>query len=351
MHKLILAIVAVMTLALPASAQDLRVATVTRAPFSLEQDGVQTGFSLDLWAALMEDMSRGSEVVRVQDFREMLSLVETGQVDAAVANISITADRERVLDFSQPIFEGGLQIMVPAGGSSGSPLLRVLLNSDLLIAILVAFAVLLGVGMMMWRFERRSQEYFDLEARDAMFPAFWWALNLVVNGGFEERVPRSLMGRLFGVVLVVSSLFIVSIFVANITAALTVNAIQGSVNSINDLYGKRVGTTSGSTAAAYLDRRDLRHEGFADLDALLDAFEAGNLDAVVFDAPILAFYVNTDGQGIAELVGSVFLRENYGIALATGSDLAEPLNQSLLRLREDGTYDALRQKWFGVAER
>jgi len=350
MHRLILFIAmaaTALTVAVSASAQDLTVATVTRPPFSLVEGGVETGFSLDLWDALMQDMGQAYTIVRVDAFAQMLEMVQLDEADAAVANISITASREAVLDFSQPIFEGGLQIMIPSEGSSGSPLWQAVFSRDLMIAILLAFAALLAVGMLMWQFERRAQPYFDQPARAAVFPAFWWALNLVVNGGFEERVPRTPMGRLFGVGLVVSSLFIVSIFVAHITAALTVDAIQGSVNSINDLYGKRIGTTSGSTAAAYLERRELRYQDYPDLTQLTQAFEAGDLDAVVFDAPILAHYVNAEGAGIGQLVGPVFLRENYGIALATGSDLAEPMNQSLLRLREDGTLDALKQKWFG----
>lgn len=177
-----------------------------------------------------------------------------------------------------------------------------------------------------------------------MISAFWWALNLVVNGGFEERVPRSVFGRLFGVLLVVSSLFIVSLVVAEVTVTLTIAEIRNSVSSINDLHVKSVGTTSGTTASGYLDSRDLRHHGYDNIETLLAAFESDELDAVVFDAPILAYYANTQGCHTAQIVGPVVLRENYGIVLPPNSPLAEPLNQSLLRLREDGSY----RKWFGV---
>jgi polar amino acid transport system substrate-binding protein len=57
--------------------------------------------------------------------------------------------------------------------------------------------------------------------------------------------------------------------------------------------------------------------------------------------------VNTDGAKIAELAGPTFQHENYGIALPTGSPLIEPINQSLLKLRENGTYATLYRKWFG----
>ncbi|NNL72623.1 MAG: transporter substrate-binding domain-containing protein [Silicimonas sp.] len=335
-------------IAVPVLAQDLRVVTVTREPFSQVENGVDVGFSLDLWAAIAEDLGLDYQIDRVERFAEMLEAVETGAADVAAANISITAEREARLDFSQPIFASGLRVMVPKDGTGGG-VWSILLSWDIFLAVIAAFAVLLAGGMLMWLFERHRQEYFRGGAQEKLFPAFWWALNLVVNGGFEERVPQSAIGRFFATILVVSSLFVVSIFVATITSAMTISAIEGSVTSINDLYGKRVGTTSGSTAAAYMEARDLRFEGFEDLEALLASFEEGQLDAVVFDAPILSYYVNTDGAEIGELVGTLFLRENYGFAVPSGSPLREDIDRTLLRLTEDGTYRDLLVKWFGSA--
>ncbi|MGI9368449.1 MAG: transporter substrate-binding domain-containing protein [Ruegeria sp.] len=36
------------------------------------------------------------------------------------------------------------------------------------------------------------------------------------------------------------------------------------------------------------------------------------------------------------------------MAFPTGSPLVEDVNQALLALREDGTYDEIYSKWFGV---
>ncbi len=104
----------------------------------------------------------------------------------------------------------------------------------------------------------------------------------------------------------------------------------------------------GSTAAAFLDRRDVSYQGFEDLTSLLTAFEENTLDAIVFDAPILSYYVTHDGNGIGSMTGPIFMRENYGIAFPTGSPLVEEVNQALLKLREDGTYDTIYRKWFGA---
>ncbi|UAB88477.1 transporter substrate-binding domain-containing protein [Ruegeria sp. SCSIO 43209] len=336
------------TLAQQSQAQSLTVTTVTRPPFSFVEDGAQTGFSMDLLAALSESLGWEYSINRVETFGEMLGAVQDGSADLAIANISITALRETRMDFTQPIFEAGLQIMVPSEAARQPSLLHALLSRELFIAIGLAFAILLGGGMLMWSFEKRAQPYFDRKLNEAWFPSFWWALNLVVNGGFEERMPRTPFGRLLGVVLVVSSLFIVSVFTARITSVMTVDAITGSVNSVNDLYGKQVGTISDSTAASFLNRREIDYTGYGDLQDMLNAFENKDLDAVVFDAPILSYYASHEGRRMATMTGGIFLRENYGIAFPTGSPLVEDVNQALLSLREDGTYDEIYRKWFGV---
>ena len=108
-----------------------------------------------------------------------------------------------MMDFTQPIFDSGIQVMRPASPSSSAAILSAIFTRQIAFSILGALVLLFGGGMMVWFFERRHQEYFNRPATEAGFPAFWWALNLVVNGGFEERVPQSRGGRAFAVLLVV----------------------------------------------------------------------------------------------------------------------------------------------------
>ena len=322
--------------------------TVERPPFSFQETGEATGFSIDLMKLIAEQLGREVQFTYSDSFPDMLAAVESGSIDGAVANISITSDREAVMDFSQPIFEAGLQIMV-SGDGGGPSIWRALFSVDLVLAVLAAFAVLFLLGLLMWLFERGKQPYFDRPAKQALFPSFWWALNLVVNGGFEERMPQSVVGRFLGVLMVISSLFIVSIFVANITATLTLEAITGSIQSLDDLEGRKVATTEGSTASSFLAGRDIPHRTYESYAALIEAFEGDDLDAVIFDGPILAHYVNTSTQGDARLIERVFRPENYGIALPQGSELRESINRALLDLNESGRYNELVVRWFGVA--
>ena len=103
----------------PAVAQDgdtLVIATVDRPPFAKLSTEEPTGFSIDLINAIAEDLNLRVTFAPQDSFGAMLDAVQTGAVDGAIANISITAARETMMDFSQPIFESGIQILMPRRG-------------------------------------------------------------------------------------------------------------------------------------------------------------------------------------------------------------------------------------------
>lgn len=332
------------------SEKPLKVITIERQPFSMIAGDKYTGFSIDLWNAVASDLGRKTEFITSPSFAGMLEAVESGEADAAIANISITSTREKIIDFSHPIFDSGLQIMMRQHGSSAG-IISALFTWQMFGWLAMGGLVLFAAATVMWFFERRAQPFFNQPYREGIWQSFWWALNVVVNGGFEERIPKSWPGRVFAVLLVISSLFVVSIFVAKITATLTVGELRSSIETLSDLHGKNVGTTSGSTSATYLKSNQVRHAQLSDIKTLFKNLENGSLDAIVHDAPILAYYAETKGKGVVRTVGKIFHREKYGIALKQGSPLVEPVNLSLLRLRENGTYQSLVDKWFGETYR
>jgi len=47
------------------------------------------------------------------------------------------------------------------------------------------------------------------------------------------------------------------------------------------------------------------------------------------------------------LVGPIFESFDYGLGLPEGSPLRERLNTAILRMREDGKMDRIREQWLG----
>jgi polar amino acid transport system substrate-binding protein len=236
--------------------------------------------------------------------------------------------------------------MVPEKGGTLS-ILWAFLNWDMLVWLLGAGLFLLAIAHVMWFFERKSQPYFRVPYREGLWPSFWYSLHAVITGGFEENSPHTVPGRILGVFLVIASLFVGAAFVAKITSVLTVAELQSQIRSHKDLYGRKVGTTAGSTAAAFLRNNAIQHVTVDSVDELFNAVATKKIEAAVHDAPLLAYFAATEGRGRVRVVGPILRPEKFGIALREGSPLKEQINRTLLRMNEDGTYRRILNKWFG----
>ncbi len=75
----------------------------------------------------------------------------------------------------------------------------------------------------------------------------------------------------------------------------------------------------------------LDYRGFTDLAVGLAAIESGELDAIVFDRPLLTSEIADGHAKTLELLPRTFQRQDYAFALPTGSPLREPINRILAR--------------------
>ncbi|MHA6643688.1 transporter substrate-binding domain-containing protein [Mesorhizobium sp. A623] len=81
-------------------------------PFSYRNDdGKYVGFDLDVWNAVGEKLGVEYEV-RPMDFNGIIPGLQSGNIDVAVAAMSVTSKREQAIDFSYPYYKAGLTIMV-----------------------------------------------------------------------------------------------------------------------------------------------------------------------------------------------------------------------------------------------
>ena len=84
----------------------------TFAPFEFQdEEGKFVGIDMDLLRDIAED--QGFEVdIKPLGFDAALQAVQANQVDGVIAGMSITDDRKKVFDFSDPYFESGVQMAV-----------------------------------------------------------------------------------------------------------------------------------------------------------------------------------------------------------------------------------------------
>jgi len=90
-------------------------------PFQFNQGGQVVGFDVDIMDLVAKDLGLQQRIVNTP-FEGIQSgqTLNTGECDAAAAGMTITEDRARVLDFSDPYFEATQALLVQKGsGVSG----------------------------------------------------------------------------------------------------------------------------------------------------------------------------------------------------------------------------------------
>jgi polar amino acid transport system substrate-binding protein len=327
----------------------LRVATRVVPPFVIQnEDKKLSGFSIDLWNAIVKELGVKSQFLVVDNVKQILAVTQSRRADIGIAAISITSDREKSVDFSQPMFDAGLQILVPdkSNGNSTPSILSVLLSPAMLQALGIVALLVLIPSHIVWLVERNheggiieNKHYFP-----GIFKAVWWAAGTL--GAQADEMPRSIPGRLVALLWMFTGLAFIAYFTAIITASMTVSQLQGEINGPDDLPGKKVATIAGSTSEKYLNSRGLKAREYSQFSDAAKALEAGTVQAVVFDSPVLMYYAANGGKDKVHAVGPIFRKESYGISFPTGSPWRRRVNYALLSLKESGNYDEIYSKWF-----
>ncbi len=331
-----------------APAAKLQVYTKPIEPFSFQKDGRDVGFSLELWDRIARELNMPYEVHWVKSVAELVDALKTKQADVGIAAISITSDREKAIDFTTPYYESGLAILARAQGKGVLSIMKeTFWNATMGKAALVLVVILLICAHLVWFFERRNNaEQFPQPYAKGIWESSWWAISTILSGGCDAKGPNHVIGRIFGAVWMLVCIVVLTYFTAAITTVMTVNQLTSDISGPGDLPGKKVATVQGSTAERYLKEHGAKVTPFDGIDAAFDAMNHGQVQAVVYDEPILAYHVKVAGTAGQQVVG-LFERQNYGIGLQENSPLRKQINTILLELNEQGVITDLRAKWFG----
>lgn len=329
----------------------LKVATKRFEPFVSVESDRYYGFSIDFWNAIAQKLGVDYQLSGVESIDRLLDSVKEETADIAIAGITITAERETVMDFSHPYYESGLQILVPEDSSItqsfGNRIRAIITRPQLYIGIGVFILVLFVAAHVIWFTERRHNPEFPSSYWEGIWESFWWAAVTVTTVGYGDKTPRKLFGRIFGLFWMCAGYFIFAYFTATVTTSFTIDAIDSNIRSIEDLRGKSVATMSGTTTEKYLQEQGIGTLPFENKEAAYEAVANKEVAAMVYDAPALQHYVHHEGKGKVKVIGDLFDPQSYGIALPLNSPYRKPINAAMLQLMEDGTYQEIEAKWFG----
>nr|AZB49403.1 ionotropic receptor 8a [Heortia vitessoides] len=371
------------------------------------------GYCIDLIAKLAETMDFDYEVVTPKSgsFGKKLANgswdgvvgdLMRGETDMAVAALTMTAEREEVIDFVAPYFEQtGILIAIrkPIRKTSLFKFMTVL-RTEVWLSIVAALVL---TGLMIWLLDkyspysaRNNPNAYPYPCREfTLKESFWFALTSFTPQGGGEA-PKALSGRTLVAAYWLFVVLMLATFTANLAAFLTVERMQTPVSSLEQLARQsRINYTVVESSTIHQYFINMK---FAE-DTLYRVWKEITLNATsdqaqyrVWDYPIREQYghillaINASGpvpdaktgfeqvnehtdadfafiHDSAEIkyevtrncnlteVGEVFAEQPYAIAVQQGSRLQEHLSRALLDLQKERFLEQLASKYWNESAR
>lgn len=130
---------------------------------------------------------------------------------------------------------------------------------------------------------------------------------------------------------------------------IVVNADNTTITKAEDLEGKRLAVSIGSTGEAAARKvKNAEVRVFNQLTECYLELRNRGVDAVLNDIPTNDYYVVTAGRGKVKALPVALTREDLGIAVKKGNtELLKRINRGLATIKQNGEFAKIFEKWFG----
>ncbi|XP_041357983.1 glutamate receptor-like isoform X2 [Gigantopelta aegis] len=287
--------------------------------------------------------------------------------DIAVAPLTITSDREKVLDFTKPFMSLGISIMFKKPEDQEPHVFSFMEPLSQEIWLCTAFAFI-GVSVVLFLVSRFSSVEWQLDGPEHKLTnvftignSLWFSLGAFMQQGCDV-LPKSVSGRIVTSVWWFFTLIVISSYTANLAAYLTNLRMTSPISSAEDLakqteikYGVRKGGSTymffnGSTVSLY--QRMMSFMG-SQPSVFVESNEEGirrvrdpkEKYAFLIESTTNEFYNSREPCDTMQ-IGNNLDSKGYGIATPMGSEIRDMLTLATLELREHGILEAMRKKWW-----
>ncbi|XP_076447090.1 glutamate receptor 2-like [Babylonia areolata] len=291
--------------------------------------------------------------------------------DIAVAPLTITEERERVVDFTKPFMNTGISIMIkkPDRQKPGVFSFMEPLDTWVWLCIAVGFLAVSFVLFFVGRFSPYEWQVSEEGGKEpsatntfTISNTLWFSLGALMQQG-SDISPRSLSGRVIGSAWWFFTLIIISSYTANLAAFLTIEKLVSPIDSADDLvehptikYGTMGKGTSWrffaeSTVPTFARMREVMENNQDEVlvsEVILGVRKVRNSKgkfAFLLESAMNNYHSQQKPCDVMR-VGDNLDNKGYGIATRVNHPLKQNINIAVLELAEIGELYKLEQKWW-----
>jgi polar amino acid transport system substrate-binding protein len=324
----------------------LNVAIEMLAPCVMQSKGAYTGFEIELWEEISKELGLESAYYET-DMEGIFTDLTKGSAQVGFSCITINHEREKLVDFSHHTLDSGLRILVLNKKKfSLIETLKSLFSPLVLKSLTYLGLFILICGNIFWWVEK-GRKFISNRYFPGIFQAFWYVLVTMTTVGYGDIVPRKWVGRVMAFLVMLIGIGFFAWAIAQLSSVITLQRLHSDITGPQDLRNRVVATVEGTTSIPTLKNLGAVVVPVKLIDKAYKKLLQGEVEAVVFDAPAILYYVQNEGAGKVQVIGPLFDIQYYGFLFPEGSQLREPVNRAFLKLRTNGTYDRLYNKWFG----
>ncbi|XP_066591382.1 ionotropic receptor 25a isoform X2 [Prorops nasuta] len=331
------------------------------------------------------------------DWTGLVGDLARGETDFVVAALTMTSEREEVVDFVAPYFEqSGILIVIR------KPVRRTSLFKFMTVLRLEVWLSIVGAltltGIMIWLLDkyspysaRNNKRLYPYPCREfTLKESFWFALTSFTPQGGGEA-PKALSSRTLVAAYWLFVVLMLATFTANLAAFLTVERMQSPVQSLEQLARQsRINYTvleGSATHQYFINMKNAEDKLYTMWKEITLNSSSDQIEYRVWDYPIKEQYghilqaitqvgpVKTAEEGFRKVIesenaefafihdsseiryevtrncnlteiGEVFAEQPYAIAVQQGSHLQEEVSRRVLDLQKDRYFENLASKYW-----
>ncbi|XP_043912534.1 glutamate receptor ionotropic, delta-1 isoform X2 [Protopterus annectens] len=367
----------------------LKVVTVLEEPFVMVAENIlgqpkrYKGFSVDVLDALAKNLGFKYEVYQSPDskyghklpngsWNGMIGELISKKADIAVSAITITPERETVVDFSKRYMDYSVGILIKKPEEKMN-IFSLFAPFDFAVwaCIAAAIPVVAVLIFVLNRIQTVGTQHVTQSSpspSSSLHTAVW-----IVYGAFVQQGGESAMNSVAMRIVMGSwwlfTLIVCSSYTANLAAFLTVSRMDNPIRTFQELgrqieisygtvrdssvynYFKAKGTNPLEQDSIYAElwRTISKNNGMDNCVSSpsegIKKAKKGNY-AFLWDLAVVEYTALTDDECSVTVVGNSISSKGYGIALQHGSPYRDLFSQRILELQESGDLDVLKQKWW-----
>ncbi|MGK7931764.1 MAG: transporter substrate-binding domain-containing protein [Microcystaceae cyanobacterium] len=228
----------------------------------LSDTGELSGVSIEVWKALATQLDLDYEIVAYSSVTEALISLERGTIDVALGSVTVTPERLERFDFTQPIIQEELTLLLPSAPPTLWSFIRPFLGWAFLSSAGLICVCLFLIGNLLWLAEhKKNPQQFSPQYLKGVREGMWCATATFTTVGYGDRYPITNLGRTIAGCWSIISIVIISSFTAGIATTLTLAFSPRSVMEFNrpqDLKNARLAVIKGSNAIRWANHYQAR---------------------------------------------------------------------------------------------